>query len=76
MGEMAVINRTGDTRTTWNSQNKDEVENARRTFDDFIKKGFAAFSVNPKDATKDEQIRKFDPDLEKIIFVPAIRGGA
>ena len=73
-GEMCVINETGDTKTIWDSDNPAEVAVAERTFKEFKDKGFAAFSVTKK-GDKDEQIKKFDPELEKIIFVPPIVGG-
>ena len=65
----------GDTKLIWNSRNADETENARRTFDDLKKKGFAAFAVK-RDGEKGEQIFKFDAEAEKIIMVPQMRGGA
>ncbi len=74
MGELSVLNYEGDTKTIWDSDNKDEVENAKKQFDFFSKKGFTAFSVG-KDDDKDDKITKFDPKLEKIIFVPRIVGG-
>lgn len=74
IGEMAVMDRTGDTKTVWDSDNAAEVEIARETFEKFKKKGYAAFSVTKK-GDKDEQIHKFDPEAEKIIFVPPIVGG-
>ncbi len=48
--------------------------NARRTFDDLKRKGFAAFAVGAK-GEKTTQIREFDPAAEKIIMVPALAGG-
>ena len=75
IGEMATMDRTGDTKVIWDSKNEDEVANARTQFDTLVKtKKFAAFAVN-KDGTKSEQIRAFDATLEKIIFVPPLAGG-
>lgn len=75
IGEMATMDRTGDTKVIWDSKNADEVENAQKQFDTLVKvKKFAAFAVN-KDGTKSEQIRAFDATLEKIIFVPPLAGG-
>ena len=64
----------GDTKLIWAADNADEVENARRTFDDLRKKGFAAFKVN-RLGNKGEQVFAFDQDAEKLILVPAMRGG-
>tara|TARA_R100001530_G_scaffold1886_1_gene3253 strand:- start:27114 stop:27344 length:231 start_codon:yes stop_codon:yes gene_type:complete len=33
--EMAIMNGSGDTKLIWDSENDDEVKNARRTFNDF-----------------------------------------
>lgn len=75
-GEMAVMNHTGDTKTIWDSKNPDEVENARKQFEFFTKtKKFAAFMVAKNGDKTTEQIREFDPSLEKIIFVPPLAGG-
>jgi hypothetical protein len=64
----------GDTKLVWDAGNRDEVENARRTFDDLRAKGYLAFSVK-KDGEKGEQIRKFDSDAQKLIMVPPMKGG-
>jgi hypothetical protein len=64
----------GDTKLIWSKNNRDEVESARRTFDELKKKGFSAFAVK-KDGEKGEQIFSFDETAEKLIMVPAMRGG-
>jgi len=64
----------GDTKLIWDASNADEIETARRTFDDLKAKGFAAFSVK-KDGGKGEQINKFDAQAEKLIMVPQMKGG-
>ena len=69
-----TLDKTGDTKVIWDPDNEDEVANARRTFDDLKKKGYAAFSAN-KQGEKGEQIRKFDPEAGRIIMVKALRGG-
>jgi hypothetical protein len=66
--------RGGDTKLIWDKSNADEVENAKRTFDDLKKKGFAAFKVVGEGA-KGEQLFSFDSNAERIIMVPQMRGG-
>ncbi len=73
-GEIAVMGVDGDTKVIWDSDNEDEVKNAKRTFKELIKKGFLAFTVGKK-GKQDEQIDEFDKELEKIILVPAMEGG-
>jgi hypothetical protein len=74
MGEIAVLDRTGDTKLVWDSAQEDEIDAARKMFDDLKKKGYAAFSVK-KNGDKGEVIKKFDPEAEKIIMAPALVGG-
>ena len=72
--EMRTLGTAGDTKLVWDSEQNDEVENARRTFDNLKAKGFAAFAVGAE-GKKAEQVRKFDPNAEKLIMVPQIQGG-
>jgi hypothetical protein len=74
IGELCVLDRTGDTKLIWDSAQEDEVDAARRTFDDLKKKGYAAYSVNKK-GDKGEVMKKFDADAERIIMAPALVGG-
>jgi len=73
-GEMAILDETGDTKLIWDSDNDDEVKNAKRTFDDLKKKGYAAFKVDKK-GEKGSIMEEFDADAEKIIMAPQMRGG-
>jgi hypothetical protein len=74
MGTMAVLDQTGDTQTTWNRDNPDEVEQARRTFNDLKKKRFLIYKVD-KHGQKGEIMREFDPDAQMLIAAPALVGG-
>jgi hypothetical protein len=74
MGTMRVVCQKGDSRIAWNPENKDEVDAARKAFEEYRRKEFAAFRVSPS-GKKDGQISAFDPLAEEIIFVPPIAGG-
>ena len=74
MSELRIIDNTGDTKLIWNKENEDEVENAERTFDDLKAKGFGAYAVK-ESGKKGSIIYSFDPDAEKIIMAPPLRGG-
>lgn len=75
MGEIAKMDDTGDTKIIWSKDNDDEVAVARRAFKDLKDKGFIAYSVKGKNGEKNEVIREFDPDSEKIIMAPPMVGG-
>lgn len=72
--EFAVLSPEGDTKTTWDPNNPDEVESAREQFANWIKKGYAAYRVR-RNGERGEQMREFDPAADKVIFAPALRGG-
>lgn len=74
-GYMAVMGRDGDTKYMWDANKQDEVDIARKTFESFRKKGYLAFRATGKEGAKGEQIRTFQPDAERIIFVPPMVGG-
>ena len=73
-GELSILDRTGDTKLIWDSNNRDEVSVAQETFDKLKKKGFIAYSVM-KGGDKGQVLTKFDPNVEKIIMSPAMAGG-
>lgn len=74
-GEMSVMGVEGDTKLMWSRDNPDEVENARRTFNDLKAKGYAVFLTRIKRDEPGQQVDKFDPSAERYIFVPPMRGG-
>lgn len=74
MGELAIMNRSGDTKLAWDPGNTAETENARRTFDDLRKAGHLAYKMEANDA-RGEQLHTFDPNARRIVLAPAMRGG-
>ena len=75
MGELRLMDRRGDTRVMWDPYRKDEVDAARKQFDELKKKGYLAYSVKKK-GEPGEQIREFDPQAGKIIMAPPMQGGS
>ena len=74
MGEIAILDNTGDSKVMWDKNNSDETEAAEEQFNALIKKGFTAYAVK-KDGEKGGKITSFDADAGKIIMVPKIIGG-
>jgi hypothetical protein len=72
---ISVLSGYGDIKKVWNAANRDEVEDARRSFDDLVKKKkYLAFKVTGS-GDKGEQIREFDAEAGKMILVPPVAGG-
>ncbi len=74
-GEMAIMGKEGDTKHMWDKTKPAEVEAAKALFDSLIKKGYTAYSVAGEKGDKDKQVREFDPDAERLIFVPPVQAG-
>lgn len=75
MGKLIImLAKIGDQKFEWNSDNHDEVEIARKAYDEAIKRGFTAYSMSVL-GKKGRKIDAFDPDAEKIILAPPVVGG-
>lgn len=74
MGTLKKMDGSGDSHLVWDATRPDEVAAARRMYDDLKAKKYNAYGVKEKGA-KGELISSFDPDLEKIIMAPQMRGG-
>ena len=70
-----TLDRTGDTRLMWDADNADEVEAARKMFNDLRAKHYTAYRAEGKKGDKGEIINTFDPSAERIIMVPRMVGG-
>jgi hypothetical protein len=74
MGELRIIDSTGDTKINFDPKNRDEVEAAEAQFDTLTEKGFTAYHVE-KDGSKGKVMKKFDSKAGLIIMVPTLAGG-
>ena len=74
MGELCIMDQSGDTRTIWDTENDTEVEVAREQFNMLKRKGYMIYRVNKK-GDKGEQMLNFDPEAGKMIAVPKVVGG-
>ena len=75
MGEMAIMDKTGDSKLIWDPAIPEEVEAARNTFEKLkSKKSYMAYSVND-DGEKGDVLHSFDPSIAKMIMAPAMVAG-
>ncbi len=74
VGTMKVMDQTGHTEISWNAEVNAEIEVARAAFEELTKKGYQAFSVG-ENGKQDQRLRTFDPEAEKILMIPQLRGG-
>jgi hypothetical protein len=69
-----ILDRTGHTTNTWDSDNLDEVEAARKQFEFLTGKRYSAFARGETDKAS-SRMRAFDPNVEEITYVPQLVGG-
>lgn len=74
MNEFKVLDPNGHTRTTWDTASPEEIENARRIYNDLIKRGFRAFRME-EGGREGVPARRFDPKDKETLLVPPIRAG-
>lgn len=64
-----VIDETGDRRPMWRMDDPEQVKQAAKMFDEYIKKGWKAYAVHRLDPKlKGVRVYSFDPTLEEVIF--------
>jgi len=73
MGEMAILNKHGETKHGWDPNNPAEVEAAREVFLTYKSRGYAASRM--ENGAAGEIIREFDPWVAEIVFIPQFQGG-
>jgi hypothetical protein len=73
MAIQIVMNRTGDSRHSFNPHDVREVAKAEQRFYELTKAGFTAAVRRGPDQTS--QIRSFDPTAEETLFFPRLVGG-
>jgi hypothetical protein len=74
MNEFKVLDPNGHTRTAWDAGNAEEVETARRIFNDLMSRGYRAFRMN-EGAGEGVPKSGFDPKDKETLLVPPIRAG-
>lgn len=73
MGELRVMDPSGDMSVTWNPRVQAEVDVARETFDRMRNKGHLAY--RKEGAGRGTMLREFDPSASEIIITPPLQGG-
>ncbi len=68
-----VMDRNGDSRYSFNSDDAEELARAERRFYELTRVGFtAAVRTSPDQVSK---VQSFDPSAEETLFFPRLVGG-
>lgn len=74
-GELAIMDKTGDTKLMWTVGNQAEMDAAKELFEKLRKQGYLAYKAVGEKGDKGEVLNAFDPEAGRIIMVPALKGG-
>lgn len=74
MNEFTILDPNGHTTTMWDPGSAEEVQRARRVFEEMRRRGYRAFRVG-KDGSPGLPRHSFDPKDDAMIFVPPIHAG-
>lgn len=74
MSMMNVMDPSGHTSIEWTAGNAAEVTAAREMFDTMTGKGYQAFRIGAR-GQQAERITTFDPNVEKLMLIPQLKGG-
>lgn len=76
MGKLRMMGpEAGDEPLTWDPQNEKETEDARKTFEEYIGKGYAAYRVEQALQRKGEPVSEFDPQESEYLLAAPVAGG-
>jgi hypothetical protein len=75
MNEFKVLDPSGHTRMTWDTSSPEEVESARRIFNDLMNRGYRAFRMEGGAGESVPKGGAFDPKDKETLLVPPIRAG-
>jgi hypothetical protein len=71
---LKILTDKGDERVTWNKENGREAKEAKNKFEELLKKGYKAYSVDSL-GKKKRKIEEFDVEAEEILMVSSLSRG-
>ena len=74
-GEMRIMCSSGDDTILWDPQSQKSIDNAKKKFDEYVKKGYKVYRLDEKDKKSGRQLTEFPTFAAKLLFVPKIVGG-
>lgn len=72
---LRVLDRTGDSRHSYDLSDPESTAAARRVFEDVVAKGHSVFNVKPGSNETTQRVTDFEKLSEESIAVPRIIGG-
>ncbi len=73
-GVFEIMDRSGDTKHTWDPKKSGEVEAAKALFETLKSKGQLIYRLG-RFGGKGEVMREFDADAGRLVAIPPVTGG-
>jgi hypothetical protein len=64
---LRIFDDSGDRRLIWDARDPDQITEATRLFNDYVRRGWKAYAVTP-DGTLSHRIRAFDAETQEVHF--------
>ena len=74
-GELIVMDSSGDDTIYWDPQDDKSIKNAKKKFDEYIKKGYKVFRIDEGGKKSGRMLKEFPTFAAKLLFIPAMVGG-
>ena len=71
---LKILCEKGDERIVWDKEDGKEGKQAKAKFEEFMKKGYKAYSVD-RNGNKNRRIEEFDVDAEEVLMIPETAKG-
>lgn len=71
MGELRVLNKTGDIVVEWDPETPESIKNAEEEWKRLKREGYRFFEALPGE--KGKAVKKFDAELGRILVVPGVK---
>ena len=72
---LRVLNSSGDSRVEYDLEDSTSLANAKRVFDEAVKKGSSVFNVKPGSNDAAKRVSTFDEVSQEAVVIPKIVGG-
>lgn len=74
-GVMEILCSKGDDKVFWSPDDDKQVEDARRQFDEYLKKGYTCFRMDNEGNKAGRKITEFPKHAARLLFIPRMVGG-
>jgi len=74
MGELSILDSTGDSKIDWNCNIPEEISKARDKFNELKKSDYTMFEIF-SNGDQGKELKAFNPLTESVLAVPPTRKG-